>query len=330
MFILTKSVLALILGFVITVAFGYFFIPVLKKLKAGQKVSSYLGESHKLKDGIPTLGGLIFIIPTFVTILILYLMNKIEINSNLIIVMFVLVSYATIGFFDDFLKIKRQNNKGLSEIQKLIGQIIIAAVFFYIFIKSGSKPLFSVTMFNIQLNLGWFYAVFILFMLVGSANAVNITDGLDGLATGLSIIATVCIGIITWATYWLTGYQDIALFCFILTGSLIGFMVFNSYPAKVFMGDTGSLAIGGVLASIAIISRHELTFIVIMGVFILETLSVIIQIASIKLFHKKVFLFAPIHHHFEKLGWHELDIVKLFWIIGFMCGGAAIVYGAWI
>ncbi|HOZ54248.1 MAG TPA: phospho-N-acetylmuramoyl-pentapeptide-transferase, partial [Bacilli bacterium] len=156
-------------------------------------------------------------------------MNKIEINSNLIIIIFVLISYATIGFFDDFLKIKRKNNKGLTEIQKLIGQIIIAAVFFYIFIKSGSKPLFAVTMFNIKLNLGWFYAVFILFMLVGSANAVNITDGLDGLATGLSIIATVCIGIITWATYWLTGYQDIALFCFIFTGSLIGFMVFNSY-----------------------------------------------------------------------------------------------------
>lgn len=330
MFILTKSVLALIIGFAITVIFGYFFIPVLKKLKAGQKVSSYLGESHKLKDGIPTLGGLIFIIPTFVTILILYLMNKIEISSNLIIIIFVLISYATIGFFDDFLKIKRQNNKGLTEIQKLVGQIIIAAVFFYIFIKSGSKPLFAVTMFNIKLNLGWFYAVFILFMLVGSANAVNITDGLDGLATGLSIIATVCIGIITWATYWLTGYQDIALFCFILTGSLIGFMVFNSYPAKVFMGDTGSLALGGVLASIAIISRHEITFIVIMGVFILETLSVIIQIISIKLFNKKVFLFAPIHHHFEKLGWHELDIIKLFWIVGFICGGAAIVYGAWI
>ncbi len=330
MFILTKSVLALILGFGITVVFGYFFIPVLKKLRAGQKVSEYLGESHKLKDGIPTLGGLIFIIPTFLTILILYLMNKIEINSNLIIIIFVLISYATIGFFDDFLKIKRQNNKGLTEIQKLIGQIIIAAVFFYIFIKSGSKPLFAVTMFNIKLNLGWFYAVFILFMLVGSANAVNITDGLDGLATGLAIIATVCIGIITWATYWLTGYQDIALFCFILTGSLIGFMVFNSYPAKVFMGDTGSLAIGGVLASIAIISRHEITFIVIMGVFIIETLSVIIQIASIKLFNKKVFLFSPIHHHFEKLGWHELDIVKLFWIVGFLCGGAAIVYGAWI
>ncbi len=330
MFVLTKSVLALILGFGITVIFGYFFIPVLKKLKAGQKVSSFLGETHKLKDGIPTIGGLIFIIPTFLTILILFLMNKIEISSNLLIIMFVFISYAVIGFFDDFLKIKLKNNNGLSIIQKLVGQIIIATVFFYIFTKSGSKPLFAITLFNININLGWFYAVFILFMLVGSVNAVNIADGLDGLATGLSIIAIGCMGIITWATYWLTGYQDIAVFCFILTGGLLGFLVFNSYPAKVFMGDTGALAIGGALASIAIITRHEITFIVIMGAFIVDTLSVLIQLISIKLFKKKVFLFTPIHHTFEKLGWHELDIVKLFWIVGFMFGGAAIIYGAWI
>lgn len=318
------------IGFIISVIVGYFLIPFLKKLNVGQRISVFVGESHKRKNGIPTMGGLIFIIPTFITILIMYFTKKIEINSNLLIVLFVFVAYALLGFLDDFTKLKRKQNEGLTEIQKLFGQVVIAVVFFYIYMRSGSEPLLWFHAFNLKIDVGWLYGFFILFMLVATSNAVNITDGLDGLAGGLSFIATLVMGIITWSTDWLAGYQDIAIFCFILAGAVLGFLVFNTYPAKVFMGDTGSLALGGVLAAVAILTRHELTFAVIMGVFVIETLSVIIQVFSILVFKKKIFLMTPLHHNFEKMGWKEQDIVKLFWICGLILGTLAVVYGAWL
>lgn len=330
MFILTKSTLALMIGFIISTLTGYFLIPLLKKLHVGQRISVFVGENHKRKNGVPTMGGLIFIIPTFITILIMYFTKKININSNLLIILFVFVSYAFLGFLDDFMKLKRKQNEGLTEIQKLFGQVIIAVIFFFIYMKSGSEPLLWFHAFNLKINIGWLYGFFILFMLVASSNAVNITDGLDGLAGGLSFIATLVLGVITWTTNWLIGYEDIAVFCFILAGSILGFLVYNAPVAKVFMGDTGSLALGGVLASIAILIRREITFAVIMGVFVIETLSVIIQIFSVLVFKKKVFLMTPLHHNFEKLGWKEQDIVKLFWIIGLILGTLALVYGAWL
>ena len=330
MFVLTKSALALMIGFIISTIFGYFLIPLLKKMNIGQRISVFVGENHKKKNGVPTMGGLIFIVPTFITILIMYFTNKIEINSNLLIVLFVFVAYAVLGFLDDFLKLKRKQNEGLTEIQKLFGQVLIAIVFFYIYMKSGSEPLLWFHAFDLKIDIGWLYGFFILFILVASSNAVNITDGLDGLAGGLSLIATLVLGIITWTTNWLLGYQDIAIFCFILAGATMGFLVYNTHPAKVIMGDTGSLALGGALAAIAILTRREITFVVIMGVFIIETLSVIIQVFSVKIFKKKVFLMSPLHHNFEKLGWEERDIVKLFWIVGLILGTAALVYGAWL
>ncbi len=330
MFILTKSVLALMIGFIISTITGYFFVPLLKKLNVGQRISVFVGESHKKKNGIPTMGGLIFIIPTFITILIMYFTKKISINSNLLIVLFVFVAYAILGGIDDVMKLKHKKNEGLTEIQKLFGQVLIAIVFFYIYMRSGSEPLLWFHAFNLKVDVGWLYGFFILFMLVASSNAVNITDGLDGLAGGLSFIAILVLGVITWTTNWLLGYQDIAIFCFILAGSVLGFLVYNAYPAKVIMGDTGSLALGGVLASVAILTRREITFAVIMGVFVIETLSVIIQVFSVLVFKKKVFLMTPLHHNFEKLGWKEQDIVKLFWICGLILGTLALVYGAWL
>lgn len=330
MFVLTKSLLALMIGFIISVIMGYFMIPLLKKLNVSQRISVFVGATHKKKNGIPTVGGLIFIIPTFITIMIMYFTKKISINSNLLIVLFVFVAYALLGFIDDFMKIRKKQNEGLTDVQKLLGQVIIAVVFFFIYMKSGSEPLLWFHAFNLKVNVGWLYGFFILFMLVASSNAVNITDGLDGLAGGLSFIATLVMGIITWSTTWLLGYQDIAIFCFILAGSILGFLVYNTYPAKVFMGDTGSLAIGGVLASVAILTRHELTFAVIMGVFVIETLSVILQVFWVLVFKKKLFLMTPLHHNFEKLGWKEQDIVKLFWIVGLILGTLAVVYGAWL
>ena len=330
MFILTKSILALMIGFIISVIMGYFIIPILKKLNIGQRISVFVGESHQKKNGIPTMGGAIFIIPTFITILIMYLTNKININSNLLIVLFVIVAYAILGFLDDFLKIRKNQNEGLTDVQKLLGQVIIAVIFFFIYMKSGSEPLLWFHAFNLKINIGWLYGFFILFMLVASSNAVNITDGLDGLAGGLSFIATLVLGIIAWSTSWLLGYQDIAIFCFILAGSILGFLVYNAYPAKVFMGDMGSLCLGGTLATIAILTRHEITFAVILGVFVIETLSVIIQVFWVFVFKKKLFLMTPLHHNFEKMGWKEQDIVRLFWIVGLILGTFAVVYGAWI
>lgn len=330
MFVLTKSALALLIGFITSTIFGYILIPILKKMNIGQRISVFVGDNHQKKNGVPTMGGLIFIIPTFITILIMYFTNKIEINSNLLIILFVFVAYALLGFIDDYKKLKRQQNEGLTEIQKLFGQVLIAIVFFYIYMKGGSEPLLWFHAFDLKIDIGWLYGFFILFMLVASSNAVNITDGLDGLAGGLSLIATLVLGIISWTTNWLLGYQDIAVFCFILSGAVLGFLVFNAYPAKVFMGDTGSLALGGVLASIAILTRREITFIVIMGVFIVETLSVILQIFWVLVFKKKLFLMTPLHHNFEKMGWKERDIVKLFWIVGLILGTAALVYGAWL
>ena len=330
MLILAKSILGLMVSFFLSVFLGYFLLPVLKKLNFRQNVSKHITERHLQKEGTPTIGGLIFIIPTVVTMIVLYLRGSLEITHSLIIIMFVFISYSILGFLDDFIKIRKHNNGGLSIIQKLVAQVFIAVVFFYIYMRGGGSTHLIITSLNIDWDLKWFYGLFILFLLVGSSNAVNITDGEDGLAGGLSAIAFLSFGIITWGTTWVEGYQEIAIFCFILVGALLGFLVYNSHPAKVFMGDTGSLGLGATLASVAILTKHELSLAVIGGVFVAETLSSFIQIVAIRKFHKKVFKMAPLHHHFEQLGWEETDIVKLFWIIGFMLGMGAIYYGVWL
>ena len=330
MLILAKAAMALMLGFVLSIITGVILIPLLRKLHYGQSVSLTLGERHLKKNGTPTIGGLIFIIPTIVSLLLLWFRGSIEMTSNLMIVLFVFISYALLGLADDLLKIVFKNNKGLSIMFKLLMQTIIALVFFYIFIRNGGDPEIRISAINLYIYMGWTYGLFILFLLVGSSNAVNITDGLDGLAGGLSAIAFLAYGLIAWNTTWLVGYQEIAIFCFVLIGSLLGFLVFNTHPAKVFMGDTGSLALGGSLAAIAILTRHELSLAVVGGVFVIETLSSLIQIISIRKFHKKIFKMAPLHHHFEKLGWEENDIVKMFWIIGLILAMLMITYNVWL
>ena len=330
MLILAKAVLALMIGFIISVIFGFLLIPFLRKLKIRQQVSVFLEKTHKDKEGTPTMGGLIFIIPTIVTIVILLLMGKIEFSENLFIVMFVCIGYAILGFIDDFLIIRRHNNEGLTEIQKLFGQLFIALVFFYIFMKSGNEPVLDVHTLGIRIDMGWFYGIFLLFILVASSNAVNLTDGLDGLAGGLSVMTFLAFGLISWNSSWVSGSEDIAVFCFVLVGSLLGFLAYNTHPAKVFMGDTGSLSLGATLASVAIITSHEITLIIVAGVFIIETLVCIIQMISVMYFHKKIFLMAPLHHHFEKLGYKEQDIVKGFWVIGAILSMMAIAFGVWI
>ena len=330
MLVLTKSVLAVMISFIIAVCLGTVLIPILRKLKANQRLSVYLEKEHRSKVGTPTMGGFIFIIPTLISLVLLYIFNKIEISYNFLIVIVTMIGYTFIGFLDDYLIIKRNNNKGLTEKQKLGLQIVVAIIFFYMFMMADNEPLLWIHSLSIKWDIGWVYGLFILFVLGASSNAVNLTDGLDGLAGGLSLIAFLTFGIISWATGWLEGYEEIAITCFVLVGSLLGFLVFNVSPAKVFMGDTGSLPLGAVLGTLAILTRHELLLIIIGIVFVLETMSCILQIGYYKLTKKRLFPMTPIHHTFEKKGWNERDIVKLFWIIGLLGSMVAIIYGVWI
>jgi phospho-N-acetylmuramoyl-pentapeptide-transferase len=330
MLILAKALLALMTSFIIAVVFGLIAIPLLKKLKAKQTISVFLSKLHNEKKGVPTIGGIIFIIPTIVSIILLILFKKLEFSHNLFIILFVFVGYAILGFIDDYLIIKRGNNEGLTQIQKLFGQTIIALVFFIIYMKSGREPILDIHSLGITINMGWFYGLFILFILVASSNAVNITDGLDGLAGGLSVISFFSIGIISLGSTWIAGSEEIGIFCFILVGALLGFLIYNSHPAKVIMGDTGSLSLGATLAAVTIITNHELSLIAVAGIFIIETLSVILQVISVKTFHKRIFLMTPLHHHFEKIGWSETDIVRMFYVFGMLLGMGAVIYGVWI
>ena len=330
MLTLTKYLFALMIGFIISNIFGVILIPFLKRIKAGQRINVYV-DAHRKKAGTPTMGGFIFIIPCLITVLLLLITKKMEYSINLFIILFVMLSYGMIGFLDDYISLKHNTNKGLTQIQKLALQFVVAVVFYVLFRHFGEgDSVLRVTLFNLEWNLSWFYGAFILFLLVGTSNAVNLTDGLDGLAGGLSAIAFLAYGLIAWGSYWISGYQDIGIFCFILVGCIMGFLVFNSSPAKVFMGDTGSLSLGATLATVAILTSHEFSLAVIGGVFVIETLSVIIQIFSVVVFGKKVFLMSPIHHHFERLGWSEGDIVKMFWIGGFILSLLALVYGVWL
>ena len=330
MLTLTKSLFALMLGFIGATIFGLIIIPFLKKLKAGQNINIYV-EAHRNKAGTPTMGGLIFIIPTFAITLFLLLTGKIEYSVNLVIVLFVFLSYGLIGFLDDFISLRRKTNKGLTQFQKILLQLIVALVFYVLFRQyTAGDSYLRISALGIDWNLGWFYGVFILFLLVGSSNAVNLTDGLDGLAGGLSAIAFLAFGLIAMGSWWIEGNSDMGIFCFILMGSIMGFLVYNSNPAKVFMGDTGSLTLGATMATIAILTSHELSLAVIGGVFVIETLTVIIQISSVVLLKRRVFLMTPIHHQFERLGWRENDIVKLFWIVGFILSLCALIYGVWL
>ena len=324
--LLTKSVFAIMIGFLFAIFLGLILIPFLRRKKIGQRISIFVGDNHRKKEGTPTMGGLIFVIPTMITTLILILLDKLDLTPNLMIIIFVFLGYAIIGFLDDFLSIKKKNNEGLTTYQKLFLQLIIALGFFYLYMQKGGATSLVSTTLGIDIEMGWFYGVFILFILIGASNAVNLTDGLDGLAGGLSAIAFIAYGLISI----MVGFEEIGIFTFILVGSIMGFLIFNTHPAKIFMGDTGSLSLGAVMAAIAILTHREVTLLVVASVFVVETLSVIIQVLWVRFFHKKLFLMTPLHHHFEKLGWVETDIVKLFWVVGLILTMAGIYFGVWL
>lgn len=326
---LMKVIIITMFSIILSLLLGLIIIPILKNKNNNQVLNKYLEQRHSSKSHTPTMGGIIFIIPPVFIMLILYLFNKINISYNLIIVLFTYISYSLIGFIDDYLIIKRNNNNGLSESLKLFFQILIATIVFYLFLSAHNEPLLWLHTLNIKINIGWLYGFFILLVLVSSSNAVNITDGLDGLAGGLSVISLFTLAIITLNTGWLEGYKEISFFIFSIIGSLISFLMFNTHPAKIFMGDTGSLSLGALMGIIAILTRHELLLIIVCIVFVIDTLSCVIQRIYYKLTRKRIFPMTPIHHTFEQY-MTETDVVKIFWLIGLIGCLISLLFGVWL
>ncbi len=323
-----RSAYAAVTAIIISFIFGPKIIAFLTKIKMGQEIRVDGPQSHLKKSGTPTMGGFLIIISVISSV---FLWQDIKsFYSWLVIGAF--LAFGFLGFLDDYLKISRKSSEGLRSRFKLIGQILIAstvAILLYFHGSDEFTKLYIPFVKNHILDLGFFMIPVIVFYIVGISNAVNLTDGLDGLATGLVLFATIALSIITYlsgrpdfAEYlnipFVQGGGELTVFCLALVGACIGFLWFNCYPAQVFMGDTGSLALGGVLGVISIILKKEILFLVIGGVFVMETLSVIIQVYWFKKTGKRVFKMAPIHHHFELKGWAESKVINRFWIIGGM------------
>ncbi|NBJ68493.1 phospho-N-acetylmuramoyl-pentapeptide-transferase [Clostridium sp. 1xD42-85] len=311
---ITVLMITIAIGFLITVLLSPIFIPFLRRLKFGQSIREEGPKSHLKKTGTPTMGGIMIVFSIVITSLIMsWKINPVGISYELWILLFVLVGYGLLGFLDDFIKIIKKRNLGLTSKQKLLGQLIIALVIYFVLREQGFPTYVSIPGTTIQLELGWGYALLIIFMLVGASNAVNLTDGLDGLLAGTAAIAFGAFAILAWYGY---PQNEVAIFALAVVGALLGFLVFNAHPAKVFMGDTGSLALGGAIAAVAILTKLEIILVIIGGVFVIETLSVIIQVISFKTTGKRVFKMSPLHHHYELLGWSEWRVVTTFWLVG--------------
>ncbi|WP_323702665.1 phospho-N-acetylmuramoyl-pentapeptide-transferase [Mammaliicoccus sp. Dog046] len=312
-----------VIAFLLTLILVPVLIPTLKKMKFGQSIREEGPKSHMKKTGTPTMGGLTFLLSTIlVTIIALFYVDQV---GPLILLLFVTIGFGLIGFIDDYIIVVKKNNQGLTSKQKFFAQIGIAVVFY---IVSVILPNYDFdTSVNIpftdwSLPLSVFYIIFIVFWQVGFSNAVNLTDGLDGLATGLSIIAFAYYAVLSF----ILDKPEIGLFCLVMLASLVGFLIYNKYPAKVFMGDTGSLALGGIFATISIMLNQEITLLLVGLVFVIETLSVMLQVTSFKLTGKRIFKMSPLHHHFELVGWSEWKIVLVFWGAGIVTGAI----GLWI
>lgn len=313
-----------IIAFVLTAILVPLFIPLLKRMKFGQSIREEGPKSHMVKSGTPTMGGLTFLISTIVLSAVACMF--VEDNGPLILLILVTLGFGLIGFVDDYIIVVKKNNQGLTSKQKFLFQIIIAVLFYVVSNVLGLLTLsneINIPFTDAGIPLSVFYVVFIVFWQVGFSNAVNLTDGLDGLATGLSIIAFGCYFYLAQ----LQGATAMSFFLAILIGSLCGFLLYNKNKAKLFMGDTGSLALGGVIATVSIMLNQELTLILIGFVFVIETLSVMMQVSSFKLTGKRIFKMSPLHHHFEMVGWSEWKIVTVFWIVGIITGVIGIYLG---
>ncbi len=311
----------------LSLIFGPAFIRTLRRLSVGQNIRDVGPQSHLVKAGTPTMGGLLILFAVVIPTLLWANLSVVYVW----VAVGVTLAFGAIGFLDDFLKVRRGRNLGMTARGKFLAQVAVAAVAGALLPLLPADAPFSPTLAfpflkDLVLNLGVLYVPFVVFVLVGSSNAVNLTDGLDGLAIGATLIAAGTYAIFTYvagnrvvASYlqvpYVAGAGELTVFCGSLVGASVGFLWFNSHPAEVFMGDVGSLALGGGIGIVAVIAKQELVLALVGGLFVLEALSVILQVASFKLRGKRVFRMAPLHHHFELGGWAEPKIIVRFWIL---------------
>lgn len=305
-------ILKMAIGFLVTLVLVLILMPkfivYMKKLSVRQSISQYSLEEDQKKAGTPIMGGILFIvIPVLVTLCVNY---RLVTDLDTMIVILAFAGYGAIGFLDDYLIAVKKNNDGLKPRYKLILQVILAVLFFFLYMKKGDLELIWPISHHAS-HLGFLYFLLVLFMFSGSSNAVNLTDGMDGLSSGCSIIALFAFFIISLCQK----QYGLSVLIFNIIAGLFGYLYYNKKPAQVFMGDTGSLALGGLLAAIALVLKQEIALIFIGGIFVLDTLSVIIQISSVKIRHKKVFLYTPIHFAFRIKGMPETKVVHMFYLV---------------
>jgi len=308
-FNLSTHVVVFLAVFLLSLLCGPILIPILTRLKFGQTVRDDGPKSHYKKMGTPTMGGLIFLIPVLLAAVIYA-----RTDERILPLALVTLGFGFIGFLDDFIKVVKKRKDGLYWYQKLLGILMVSVLFsFYISrTDNGTDIIIPFLGMDNTVSLGWLFIPFSIMVLISASNAVNITDGLDGLAAGVTLIIAVFFTIVA-----MTGseWDYVKIFSSMISGGCLGFLAFNTHPAKVFMGDTGSLALGGALGAIAIVMKMPLILIIVGGILVIETLSVAIQVMSFKLTGKRVFKMAPIHHHFELSGWREVKVVAIFWVV---------------
>ncbi len=326
-YITFRTSLAVFTALFFTLIAAPYIITWLKKISMTQQIRDDGPKNHYSKAGTPTMGGIIILLSITVS---MAMWGNFQ-NMHICIIMFSLISFGIIGFIDDYLKVVKKNSKGLRARYKFTAQTVIAFAicgFLYLNPSDPYSTILSVPFFKKWLfDLGIFYILFGAFVIVGASNAVNLTDGIDGLAIGLVAIATLAYAVfiyvsghVVFAKYlqviYLPGVGELTVFCGAMLGASLGFLWFNSHPADVFMGDVGALGLGGALGTLAVMTKHEIVLAVVGGIFVIETISVVLQVASFKLTGKRIFKMAPLHHHFELKGWKEPKVIVRFWIIG--------------
>ncbi|SDT38662.1 Phospho-N-acetylmuramoyl-pentapeptide-transferase [Paenibacillaceae bacterium GAS479] len=302
-------------SFLLSVILGPLCIPLLRRLKFGQQVRTDGPQSHLKKSGTPTMGGIIIML----ALLIAFLRFS-EKTMEFWVLLIGALGFGLVGFMDDYIKIVLKRSLGLTAKQKLGGQLLFSIIICVLLFKMDHSTAISIPGTHFGFDLGWFYYPFVVIIFFATTNAVNFTDGVDGLLAGTSGIAA---GAFTIIAMQATEHES-AVFMAALVGAVLGFLIFNAHPAKVFMGDTGSLGIGGALAAAAILTKTEVLLILIGGVFVIEMVSVILQVGSFKLRGKRIFRMSPIHHHFELSGWSEWKVVTIFWAVGLVLAAAGL------
>ncbi|MEL7060894.1 MAG: phospho-N-acetylmuramoyl-pentapeptide-transferase [Acidobacteriota bacterium] len=320
---------AVVTALVLSLIFGPWFIRMLRRLSVGQNIREVGPESHQVKAGTPTMGGLLVLFALVVSTL---LWARLGVHVWLAIA--VTLGFGAIGFLDDYTKVAKGRNLGLSARAKFVLQCLIgggaAVILMRLPAGLGLDPVLNLPFFkSVSIDLGWWWVPFVALVLVGASNAVNLTDGLDGLAIGSTLVAASTYAVFAYiagnrviAEYLqiapIAGAAEVTIFCAALAGASLGFLWFNAYPAEVFMGDVGSLALGGAIGMVAVLTKQELLLVLVGGLFVMETVSVILQVGSYKLTGKRIFRMAPLHHHFELKGWSEPKVIVRFWILAIL------------